>query len=95
MSPEHREELRVCAFCPNPCRHALAADAPAERESQTPSALALLALHVADGSIGWDDRSVQRSLDDLQPAESCRAACVYHFDIPARVREVTQAARRR
>lgn len=81
--------LRVCAFCPNPCRRAIPASAEQQIESRTPSALALLALQVTQGRAPRDP-SVKAALLELDAAIACRDACVYGFDIPALVRSVAE-----
>lgn len=82
-------ELRMCAFCPNPCRSAIPATLDQQIESRTPSALSLLALQVFEGRAPHDP-SVREALLDLEAAIACRSACVYGFDIPAAVRAVAE-----
>jgi fumarate reductase (CoM/CoB) subunit B len=91
MKGESVQALRICAFCPNPCRRAIPAALPAQLESQTPSALALLALYVTEGTLPWSE-DIGRSLGALDAAEACRPACAYAYDIPALVRQVAQEA---
>lgn len=79
--------LRICAFCPNPCRRAIPATFDQQLESRTPSALALLALQVLHGHVPRE-ASVREALLELDAATACRDACVYGFDIPALVRSV-------
>jgi len=81
--------LRICAFCPNPCRRAIPSTLPQQLESRTPSALALLALQVTHGRAPRDP-SVRASLLELDAAIACRDACVYGFDIPALLRAVAE-----
>ncbi len=81
--------LRMCAFCPNPCRRAIPASLEHQLESRTPSALALLALQVTHGRAPRDP-SVRHALLELEAAIACRDACVYGFDIPALVRSVAE-----
>ncbi len=77
--------LRICAFCPNPCRSAVPEDMADQRESRTPSALAYLAVALNDGFVE-SDAETQAALADLELAEICRPACVYGFDLPAELR---------
>lgn len=73
--------LRFCAYCPNPCRSALEDDT-AYLESQTPSALALLAVLVEDRALAWS-ADVDTALADDSVAVRCRERCPYGYDIPA------------
>lgn len=82
--------LRFCAWCPNLCRSAWP-DSGAQREAATPSALAALALMLAEKRIGADG-AVSAALDDLAMARTCSAACPYGHDIPAAIAAVTDAA---
>jgi hypothetical protein len=91
MTPADKDTLRICAFCPNPCRRALPASYPVQIETYTPSALALLAVLLDDGAVQLSTE-VAQTLDSLQVAEQCRPACVYGFDIPALIRRVRQEA---
>lgn len=84
LGAEALAALRTCAFCPNPCRSRIPADLAGQLESQTPSALALLALTVVAG-LAPAEASVRATLEDLAAARACRSACVYDFDIPALV----------
>ncbi len=77
--------LRICAFCPNPCRLAVPEDEADQRESRTPSALAYLAVALNDGFVEPDGET-QTALADLELAETCRPHCVYEFDVPAELR---------
>jgi hypothetical protein len=87
------ETLRICACCPNPCRRAIPATAPLQLEAHTPSALALLAVLVFEGTVPFT-RDIARLLGRLEAAEHCRAACVYGFDIPSLIRRVQVEALR-
>lgn len=72
--------LKICAYCPNPCRRAWPAALAAPLESQLPSSLALLALAVLDSRIECDDQIMQA----LQPAEgtkACVTACSYGLNV--------------
>jgi len=76
------EALRTCAFCPNTCRPSHSADAPLQMESQTPSAMSLLALAFLDGRLDRESGVVQA----LQRREAVRESlrfCTYHLDIDA------------
>ena len=77
--------LRICAFCPNPCRAAISEDIADQRESRTPSALAYLAVALNEGYL-QPDAATQAALQDLDLAELCRPVCVYGFDVPAELR---------
>lgn len=76
---EPRHHLRFCAFCPNLCRSAWP---DAHDEAETPSALALLAVSVADGTVA-DTPAVRLALARRAMAASCRSACIYGIDVPA------------
>lgn len=82
--------LWICAFCPNPCRSEIPASLGRQIESQTPSALALLALHAVEGRVP-SEPSVREVLLDLEAAVHCQPACVYDFDIPSMVRAVAES----
>lgn len=77
--------LRICAFCPNPCRSAVPEDMADQRESRTPSALAYLAVALNDGFVE-PNAETQAALTDLGLAETCRPSCVYGFDVPEELR---------
>lgn len=79
-----RATLRFCACCPNPCRRAIPAQLPAQRETDTPSALAMIALAVIDKQLTLD-ASVRRALSRTEAARACRAACPYGHDIAGAV----------
>lgn len=81
--------LRVCAFCPNPCRAAVPEEVADQRESRTPSALAFLAVALSDGYVEPDPQT-RAALIDLELAEMCRPACVYGFDVPGELRRVAE-----
>lgn len=87
------EALAVCAVCPNPCRRGIPPGMPRQLESETPSALALLAWYVQAGEVALDDE-VARGLGSLEAAEACVPFCVYGFDIPELIREVVAEASR-
>ena len=74
------ETLRSCAFCPNTCRPSHAAQSPLQIESQTPSAMSLLALAYLDGRLGSDSGVSRRSARREAVRES-RTHCTYGFDI--------------
>lgn len=86
---EQLESLRFCAFCPNPCRRAWPAEAHAQNEAMTPSALSLLTVHVAEGRIALD-RDVEGLLASQDMARTCSAVCPYGLDIPALIGHVLQ-----
>ncbi|MEF7617269.1 hypothetical protein V4F39_25380 [Aquincola sp. MAHUQ-54] len=78
---EGRDLFRFCACCPNPCRRAVpAGDDGLQTESQTPSALSLIALAVIDGALPFDE-GTRRALARTAAAHACRPACPYGFDI--------------
>jgi hypothetical protein len=74
--------LRTCAYCPNICRPSYSQQAELQIESQTPSALSLLALAVLDHHLP-DDASTRMVLNRRAAAEASRGNCAYGFDIPA------------
>lgn len=77
---EGRELFRFCACCPNPCRRAVPADRLLQLESETPSALSMIALAVIDGALDHDE-ATRRALARTEVAHLCRPACPYGFDI--------------
>ena len=81
---DERELLRFCACCPNPCRKALPAALVRQVESETPSALALIALAVIDGHLPYD-LDAQAALSRTEAAHACRSACPYGYDIAGAV----------
>jgi Fe-S oxidoreductase len=60
------------------------AQAAAQPESTTPTALAMIALAVIDGQLSFD-ASTRGALARLSGARSCVAACPYGYDIAALV----------
>lgn len=82
--------LRICAFCPNPCRSEIPEAVADQRESRTPSALAFLAVAVNDGFM-QADAPTKAALSDLELAELCRPACAYGFDVPSALRDFVKA----
>lgn len=79
---EALKTLRSCAFCPNTCRPSHAAQAPVQIESQTPSAMSLLALAYLDGRLGTDS-GVLAALKRREAVRESRSHCTYGFDIDA------------
>ena len=77
--------LRICAYCPNPCRGAVPESEDAHFETLLPSSLSYLAVAVQDGFVE-PTPEVMATLSDDRIAEICRPACVYGFDIPAELR---------
>lgn len=76
------ETLRTCAFCPNTCRPSHPAAAVLQIESQTPSAMSLLALAYLDGRL----REVSGVLEALKRRDAVRESvqsCTYGLDIEA------------
>ena len=76
------ETLRSCAFCPNTCRPSHAAQARLQIESQTPSAMSLLALAYLDGRLG-ECSGVIEALQRREAVRESRTHCTYGFDIDA------------
>jgi hypothetical protein len=76
------ETLRSCAFCPNTCRPSHAARAPSQIESQTPSAMSLLALAYLDGRLGKSSGVIE-ALQRREAVRESRTHCTYGFDIDA------------
>lgn len=91
MITVENEALAVCAVCPNPCRRGIPPGMPKQLESETPSALALLAWYVQAGEVTLTDE-VARGLGALEAAQACVPFCVYGFDIPAIIRKVVAEA---
>ena len=82
--------LRICAFCPNPCRSEIPESTVDQRESRMPSALAFLAVAVSEGFV-QADAPTEAALSDLKLAELCRPACAYGFDVPSELRAFAKA----
>jgi hypothetical protein len=76
--------LVTCAFCPNPCRKEIPLDSVQPRESQTPSAISLLAHFVAQKEVALNEE-VYAALTDLEFVEICQRKCVYEFNIVSAV----------
>ena len=74
------DTLRSCAFCPNTCRPSHSAQAALQIESQTPSAMSLLALAYLDGRLGRES-GVLAALQRREAARESRTHCTYGFDI--------------
>ena len=79
-----RELFRFCACCPNPCRRLLPADRTTQRESETPSGLAMIALAVADGELESDAETLA-TLSRTEAAHACTPACPYGYDVAGAV----------
>ncbi len=75
--------LSECAFCPNTCRPAWPADAAAQTESQTPSALALIALAVLDGRLDPTRSGALAALQLRDAVRASQARCTFGHDIDA------------
>lgn len=75
--------LRECAFCPNTCRPAWPADAAPQLESQTPSALALIALAVLDGRLDAQASGALAALQRRDTVRASQARCTFGHDIDA------------
>lgn len=74
--------LRSCAFCPNTCRSSHSAQAPLQIESQTPSAMSLLALAYLGGRLSAAS-GVFEALQRREAVRESRTHCTYGFDIDA------------
>lgn len=85
------DQLSICAYCPNACRATYTSDRDPQIESQTPSALSLVALAVLKGQIPLDD-DTRRTLARRGAARASRGHCVYGLDIPALLDEVLALA---
>ncbi len=84
-----RELFRFCACCPNPCRKDIPASMDRQVESETPSALSLIALAVIDGHLPYD-ADARAALSATEAAHACRPACPYGFDIAGAVDRLNQ-----
>jgi hypothetical protein len=87
------ETLRSCAFCPNTCRPSHAARARLQIESQTPSAMSLLALAYLDGRLD-PCSGVIEALQRREAVRESRTHCTYGFDIDAALDDALAAAAR-
>jgi hypothetical protein len=74
--------LRTCAFCPNTCRPSHPAGAAEQMESQTPSALALIALAHLDGRLR-EGSGALHVLSRRGAALDSIGHCTYGLDINA------------
>lgn len=74
--------LRTCAFCPNTCRPSHAAGAAEQMESQTPSALALIALAHLDGRLR-EGSGALHALGRRGAARESIGQCTYGLNIDA------------
>ena len=81
---EGRDLFRFCACCPNPCRRAIPPDRGLQIESETPSALSMIALAVIEGELAFD-ADTRLALARTEVAHLCRAACPYGYDIAGAV----------
>ena len=90
--PDLVHTLRSCAFCPNTCRPSYAATATPQIESQTPSALCLLALAVLDGRLDRRDSGVALALARRDAVRASRGRCSFGFDIDAALDQALQPA---
>ena len=88
---EELKTLRSCAFCPNTCRPSHSARSPVQIESQTPSAMSLLALAYLDGRLGKNS-GVLAALQRREAVRESRNACTYGFDIDAALDAALAAA---
>ena len=88
------ETLRTCAFCPNTCRPSHSATAQVQIESQTPSAMSLLALAFLDGRLGGDSGVVQ-ALSRREAVRESLGHCTYNLDIDAALNAALDPADRR
>lgn len=85
------DQLSICAYCPNACRATYTEDRTPQIESQTPSALSLLAVAVLKGEIPLDD-ATRHVLARRGAAQASRGHCVYGLDIPALLDEALALA---
>ena len=79
---EALNDLRTCAYCPNTCRPSYPANAEPQIESQTPSALSLIAIALLERRLP-DDVSTRGVLNRRGEALASRGHCTYGLDIPA------------
>lgn len=85
------EALRVCAFCPNVCRPSHDARSHVQIESQTPSAMSLLALAYLDGRLGAES-GVLEALARREAVRESLGHCLYGFDIDCALSAALDAA---
>lgn len=74
------KNLVICAFCPNTCRPAIAAQG-IQVEAQTPSALALITVAVLQGRIALDDQT-RAVLARRDAVNASVGHCTYKLDMP-------------
>jgi hypothetical protein len=88
------ETLRTCAFCPNTCRSSHSAAAQVQIESQTPSAMSLLALAFLAGRLDSDSGVVQ-ALRRREAVRESLGHCTYGLDIDAALNAALEPADKR
>ena len=74
------KNLVICAFCPNTCRPAIAAQG-IQVEAQTPSALALITVAVLQERIALDDQT-RAVLARRDAVNASVGHCTYKLDMP-------------
>lgn len=79
--------LRTCAFCPNTCRRHAPPDVAVLPESQTPSALCLVALQLQQGQLA-DDDGTRALLARRRFVQAVQPFCQYGLDIAALLDDV-------
>jgi hypothetical protein len=84
----------MCAFCPNTCRPSHSADSPHQMESQTPSAMSLLALAFLDGRLDGDS-GVLQALQRREAVRESLGSCTYNLDIDAALNAALEPADKR
>ena len=70
----------ICAFCPNTCRPAIAAQG-VQIESQTPSSLALITMAVLQGRLELD-RATRATLACRDAVNASVGHCTYKLNMP-------------
>lgn len=90
LTQESIETLRTCAFCPNTCRPSYPAEEATQIESQTPSALCLLALSLLSGQLELDS-GTELALNRRAAALASRGHCSYGLNISPVLDEVLAA----
>ena len=88
------DTLRICAFCPNTCRPSHSAAATLQIESQTPSAMSLLALAYLDGRL-TEGSGVRQALRRRDAVRESLGHCTYHLDIDAALNAALESADKR
>lgn len=85
------KNLMICAFCPNTCRPVIAAQG-IQVESQTPSALSLIAIAVLQGRMTLD-KQTRKALSRRDAVNASVGHCTYELEMPKVLDDALQGLR--